>query len=88
MLDKCPCAASILKPTLVLKNCPECGEENELLSTEMKRKCSKCGFIIYNDVTSCVQWCEYARECVGDELFERLMGNEQAPDPKGKKGGK
>ena len=88
MLDKCPGAAIILNPTLVLKNCPECGEENELLSTEMKRKCSKCGFMIYNDVTSCVQWCEYARECVGDELFERLMGNEQAPDPKGKKGGK
>ena len=28
---------------MILKNCPECGEENELLSTEVKKKCSKCG---------------------------------------------
>jgi hypothetical protein len=83
MLDKCPGAASILKPTLILKNCPECGEENELLSTEAKRKCSKCGFMIYNDVVSCVQWCEYAKECVGEELYNRLMGNEPSTQPEG-----
>ena len=88
MLDKCPGAANILRPTLILKNCPECGEENELLSTEAKKNCSKCGFTIYNDVVSCVQWCEYAKECVGEELYNRLMGNEPAKQPEGVTDGK
>ncbi|MBM3166648.1 MAG: hypothetical protein FJZ83_04810 [Chloroflexi bacterium] len=72
MLDKCPGTSTILQPKLVLKKCPQCGETVELVSTDMKANCDKCGFTIYNDVASCVQWCEYARECVGDELYERL----------------
>ena len=27
----------------------------------------------YNDTLSCVQWCEYARQCVGDEMYEQMM---------------
>ena len=27
----------------------------------------------YNDTLSCVQWCEYARKCVGDEMYEHMM---------------
>ena len=29
--------------------------------------------MIYNDALSCVQWCKYARQCVGEETYERLM---------------
>ena len=29
--------------------------------------------VIYNDSLSCVQWCKYARKCVGDEMYEHLM---------------
>ena len=35
--------------------------------------CENCGTVIYNDTLSCVQWCKYARQCVGDETYERLM---------------
>ena len=35
--------------------------------------CDKCGFVVYNDTLSCVQWCKYARKCVGDEMYERMM---------------
>ena len=31
------------------------------------------GYVIYNDTLSCVQWCKYARQCVGEETYERLM---------------
>jgi hypothetical protein len=34
----------------------------------------ECGFVAYNDAQNCVQWCEYARECVGDEMYEHLTG--------------
>ena len=27
----------------------------------------------YNDTLSCVQWCRYARKCVGDEMYEVMM---------------
>ena len=32
-----------------------------------------CGFVVYNDTLSCVQWCKYARQCVGDAMYEQMM---------------
>jgi NADH pyrophosphatase NudC (nudix superfamily) len=72
LFDKCPGAANIQRPTIIIKKCPECGEEVELFSDEMQVKCDNCGFTIYNDLESCVQWCKYARECVGEELYRKL----------------
>lgn len=72
MYDKCPGTKTILMPTIKLKPCPKCGEEVEIISSDMKTNCPKCGFTIYNDVASCVQWCAYAKECVGEELYERI----------------
>ncbi|MFC1905498.1 hypothetical protein ACFLXL_01675 [Chloroflexota bacterium] len=73
MLDKCPGTKTILMPTIKLKNCPKCGEEVEVVSTDMKTDCPSCGFTIYNDMASCIEYCEYAKECVGEELYDRLM---------------
>jgi len=72
MFNKCPGAANIRTPTLSLKACPECGEEVEVFSTDLSVKCGKCGFIIYNNLESCIQWCKYAEVCVGPEVYERL----------------
>lgn len=73
MFDKCPGAANIRTPTLETKTCPECGEEVEIFSTDMRVDCPKCGHTIFNDLESCIRWCKYARECVGDDVYERLM---------------
>ena len=35
--------------------------------------CEHCGFVAYNDTLSCVQWCKYARKCVGDAMYEKMM---------------
>ena len=75
--DKCPGADFIRTPTLEIKKCPQCGKEVEIFSNEMQVKCRNCGFTIYNDLESCVQWCCYARECVGDELYKRLKKKEK-----------
>jgi ribosomal protein S27E len=72
MLDRCPGAATIRTPTLAIKRCPQCGEEVEIFSNDVAVKCSGCGFVVYNDTASCVQWCRYAKECVGPELYEKL----------------
>lgn len=72
----CPGAVNISgTPTLKTKNCPECGMEVELFSSDLQQVCSKCGFVIYNNIISCIRWCKSARECVGDEMYEKLMGS-------------
>ncbi len=71
----CPGAANISgTPTLKVKSCPGCGAEIELFSSDLQRACT-CGFIAYNDIQSCIRWCKSARECVGDEMYEKLTGD-------------
>ncbi|MDP3565125.1 MAG: hypothetical protein Q8R70_11620 [Methanoregula sp.] len=79
MPDHCPGAANLRTPTLAIKKCPQCGEEVELFSNDISVKCG-CGFVVYNDIASCVQWCKYAKECVGEEMYKRLMAQKAAPE--------
>ena len=78
MLDKCPGAANLRTPTLKIKECPECGEEVELFSTDIRAKCGNCGFTVFNDIESCIQWCKYAKECVGEELYIKMKNGHNA----------
>ncbi|MEW6620734.1 MAG: hypothetical protein AB1422_15600 [bacterium] len=71
MFDKCPGLANISTPTLKIKECPDCKEEVEIFSNETMVRC-KCGFIVYNDIQSCLQWCKYAKECVGEKIYNKL----------------
>jgi hypothetical protein len=82
MLDHCPGAANLRTPTLAIKKCPRCGEEVELFSNDVSVKCSNCGFVVYNDTISCVQWCKYAKECVGEETYNKIMAQMHAPRQK------
>ena len=67
------CQGKPRTPTLEEKICPRCGNVIEVFSTETEVACDKCGFVAYNDSLSCVQWCPYARKCVGDEMYEHMM---------------
>ncbi|MCI9515212.1 MAG: hypothetical protein HFF61_12905 [Oscillospiraceae bacterium] len=60
-------------PTIIEKVCPQCGQLVELFSIDTQMACENCGFIVYNDTLSCVQWCQYARKCVGDAMYEHMM---------------
>ena len=73
--DFCPGSAFIRTPTLTIKECPECGAEIEIFSNDKSVKCERCGFTAYNDQQSCIDWCKYARECFGDEVYDRLRGD-------------
>ena len=55
------------------KVCPRCGSIIEMFSIDTQMACENCGFVAYNDTLSCVQWCKYARQCVGDEMYEAMM---------------
>lgn len=75
MLSHCPGAANLRTPTLSIRKCPQCGEEVEFFSNELNVVCSRCGFVIFNDIQSCIQWCRHAEECIGSEQYWKLKGN-------------
>lgn len=59
--------------TINEKVCPNCGNVIELFSVDTEVACERCGFIAYNDTLSCVQWCKYAKQCVGEEMYEAMI---------------
>jgi NADH pyrophosphatase NudC (nudix superfamily) len=75
VLSHCPGAANLRTPTLSIRKCPQCGEEVEFFSNELNVVCSRCGFVIFNDIQSCIQWCTHAEECIGPEQYRKLKGN-------------
>jgi hypothetical protein len=77
MLNKCPGAAGLRgTPTMAEKTCPQCGNIIEIFSVDTHVVC-ECGFVAYNDTQSCIKWCAYARECVGEEIYDRFMEMEK-----------
>ncbi len=68
----CPGTHLITTPELSVKICPECGSDVEIFSDEHQAQCGTCGTIVYQNITSCIQWCRHARECLGDDTFERM----------------
>lgn len=78
------CQGKASENYMIHKICPECGEEVELFSTDTEVVCDNCGKIVYNDTLSCVMWCDQAKECVGEELYNKIMAaNDLAVDQKG-----
>ena len=67
------CQGKPRTPTIHEKICPNCGNTIELFSIDTQVACEKCGFVAYNETLSCVQWCKYARKCVGDEMYEHMI---------------
>ncbi|HLB28076.1 MAG TPA: hypothetical protein VJK47_02575 [Dehalococcoidales bacterium] len=73
MVMKCPGQDS-RKLTVSLHKCPNCGNEVEIFSDELRVKCRKCGEMVYREQTpSCVTWCASARECLGEERWKELQ---------------
>ena len=67
------CQGKPRTPTIEEKICPNCGSTIEVFSTDTEVACENCGFVVYNDALSWVQWCKYARQCVGDAMYEQMM---------------
>ncbi len=80
MYDQCPGIARLKTPTLEVRTCPQCGAEVEIFATDVSVPCDNCGFIVYNDRADCIQWCQYARKCIGDDLYDKLVTNRQKPE--------
>jgi len=67
------CQGKPRTPTIHEKICPNCGSVIEMFSIDTEMECETCGFVAYNDNLSCVQWCKYAKQCVGEEMYQQMM---------------
>jgi len=73
-VSHCPGAASIRQPKPEYVKCPECGGEVEIWSDELGAEC-ECGAHVSRDVESCIKWCKHAKECIGEEKYNKLVGD-------------
>ncbi|MBI2852799.1 MAG: hemerythrin domain-containing protein [Chloroflexi bacterium] len=74
VFDKsCPGSKAIRNPVPENISCPNCGYEVEIWTDEIKATCPKCKTKVFREAqVSCIDWCPYAKECVGPEVYERL----------------
>ncbi len=61
------------KNELIIVECPECGEEIEYSALDAIGECDNCGHIIVNEKLECALHCDKAKECIGEETYEKLM---------------
>jgi hypothetical protein len=72
----CPGARVLRQPRPEIFACPDCGEEVEIWSDEIRGTCQRCGRAVFREgLPSCVEWCKYGKECVGEEAFGRHQRN-------------
>ncbi len=72
--QSCPGSRSIKDPRPEYINCKRCGAELEMWSDEAKVTCPNCLTIHFNERNlTCVEWCAFAKECVGAETYDRLV---------------
>ena len=75
----CPGSTVFREPQPTDVRCPHCGGETEIWSDEPMARCMHCGeWITQARGASCIDWCAFAKECIGSEKYARLMQNRPA----------
>ncbi len=70
--DFCPGAKFFKNPQPTFKNCPNCNCEVEIWTDEIKAICPKCKKTVLREaVPTCLDWCKFAKECVGEQEFKK-----------------
>lgn len=76
MVFECPGAKKFRQPEPEFIKCPFCGLEVEIWTDESRATCSECKkTVMRSQDASCLEWCSYAKECVGEQAYENYMKN-------------
>ncbi|MBL7129937.1 MAG: hypothetical protein ISS45_00785 [Candidatus Omnitrophica bacterium] len=74
MISECPGAKFFKQPEPEYVKCPYCSEEVEIWTDEVKAICSNCKKTVIREVgASCLDWCKYAKECVGVQIYKKHL---------------
>jgi hypothetical protein len=72
-LFKCPGSQGLREPVPEYIECPFCKGEVEIWSDEAKTTCPSCKRVVFKDQgASCVDWCQFAEKCLGEELYRKV----------------
>lgn len=73
---KCPGAQNFKQPKPENIKCPFCSYDTEIWSDETKTTCPKCKKkFTRKSEQSCLDWCKYAKDCLGDPLYDKYIRN-------------
>lgn len=77
MIFNCPGAKKFKQPEPEIVKCPSCGNETEIWTDEIQSVCPKCKNTILRQPkgASCLDWCKYAKECVGLQAYDNYIKN-------------
>ncbi len=76
MIFNCPGSQKFKHPQPETLRCDSCGAEVEIWTDEAETRCQKCKKrVIRKTGQLCLDWCKYARECAGDEIYNKHMKN-------------
>jgi len=76
LIFECPGSKLFKQPEPKDVKCAFCGSEVEIWTDEVKAKCPCCKKYVTGQVTqSCFDWCKHARECAGDEVYNKYLEN-------------
>jgi HD superfamily phosphodiesterase len=76
MIFECPGSRIIRHPQPEFIKCPFCSQDVEIWTDEIKAVCPKCKKTVMRQQSeSCLEWCNYARECVGDQAYDNYIRN-------------
>ena len=72
----CPGSKLLRQPAPEIFTCLSCSGEVEIWTDELKADCPNCHRTLFRDNTmSCLDWCKYGKDCVGDDIYDRHMHN-------------
>ena len=71
---RCPGSSAFAQPRIEIVKCPTCDGDAEVWSDEPSGTCGACGRSVTRTSTqSCLDWCKYAQECLGDEKYKQYQ---------------
>lgn len=75
--DSCPGSNEIKQPKPEDITCRSCGGTVEIWSDETDARCKTCGTVNSRILgPSCIEWCAFAKECVGEDKYKRLKAGQ------------
>ena len=78
MIFNCPGSSKFKQPKPEVIKCVFCDQEEEIWSDEVEVVCTNCkNKITRQSGQSCLDWCKYAKECVGEEKYNKYMDNKK-----------
>ena len=79
MILGCPRAKNFKQPEPDYITCLHCSEEVEIWTDEVQIECPKCKSVVTREgeEISCLDWCKFSKECVGEERYNKYLKNKK-----------